>query len=373
MLQVFDGYYQGKTVLVTGDTGFKGSWLCVWLKLLGARVVGFAQEPPSQVSHYDVCALQDQIDHVTGDLRNFDQLKAAMDRYRPDIVFHLAAQALVPRAVNTPRETFDVNVMGTVNVLEAALQAPQQTSVVVVTSDKCYQNFSWEWGYREEDRLGGFEPYGASKACAELVVQCYQSRGYQNAREQSKYLPIASARAGNVIGGGDWADARLVPDLARAIAQSETLHLRAPQATRPWQHVLESLSGYLCLGAQLGDDPEQFASAWNFGPNHEVVASVGQVVESFMRYWNPNGVPVKASADSTISEAMVLSVDCSRARARLGWHCCWELEQTLEATASWYRTYYEVPGSDMLAYSQQQIQDYCSQAATIGLAWAQGE
>jgi CDP-glucose 4,6-dehydratase len=367
----FLGYYQGKTILVTGHTGFKGSWLCIWLKLLGAKVVGYALAPPTSTSNFEISNIEQHITHVHGDVLDFEYLQSTIQAYQPDLIFHLAAQSLVPRSVRFSRETFEVNMMGTVNLLDAALATPAVQAVISITSDKCYLNVGWEWAYREIDTLGGTEPYSASKACAELIIKAYQSREFQNAKGRKSYLPIASVRAGNVIGGGDWAEARLIPDIARALAESRPIHLRSPGATRPWQHVLEPLSGYLWLGANIVRGEERYVTGWNFGPVEQVVAPVGVVVEKFINYWPAPDTQVITDTGSSVHEAMLLALDCSKARTHLNWTGNWLLDETLAATAAWYTAYYHGKDADMYQFSKDQIRHYTKDAIGNGQAWGQ--
>jgi len=367
----FAGYYKGKTVLVTGHTGFKGSWLCIWLRLLGAKVIGYALDPPTSVSNFSVSNIGQDIIHVHGDVLDFEHLHSTIQTHQPHLIFHLAAQSLVPRSLKLPRETFEINLMGTVNVLDAALTSPSVQGVVSITSDKCYLNVGWEWPYRETDTLGGAEPYSASKACAELAIHAFQQRGFQSARGRSTYLPIASVRAGNVIGGGDWAEARLIPDLARALAGGEPIYLRSPNATRPWQHVLEPLSGYLWLGARIVNSESRYVSGWNFGPVDQVVAPVSEVVEKFIGYWPAPGARVTCDEASPATEALLLALDCNKARAHLDWKGTWILDETLRATAEWYTAYYGEQ-ADMYAFSRDQIKLYTQNAIDRHQAWACG-
>ncbi len=369
MAQAFSDYYRGKTVLVTGHTGFKGSWLSIWLTHLGARVVGYALDPPTELSNFQVSRVAEHIEHIHADVLDVAQLQAAIDKHRPHIIFHLAAQSLVPRSIRLPRETFEVNIMGTTNVLDAALRAPSVQAVVAITSDKCYLNVGWEWPYRETDTLGGEEPYSASKAGAELVIQAYQSRGFQNATGRDTYLPIASTRAGNVVGGGDWAEARLIPDLARSIAEGQSVYLRSPSATRPWQHVLEPLSGYLWLGSRLESEAEKLVGGWNFGPADRVAAPVSVVVRKFLDAWGAQDTTVEEDQTHKVNEAMLLALDCNKAQAHLNWHANWLLDDTLAETAAWYRHFYNNEGADMFAFTSEQITRYTEHAREQGLPW----
>lgn len=373
MKTAFGGFYRGRKVFVTGHTGFKGSWLCLWLRALGAEVMGYALDPPTQPANFEACALAGHIHHVPGDVRDHAHLRRMIADFQPEVVFHLAAQALVRESIRNPRETFDVNLMGTVNLLDAALQCDAVQAVVSITSDKCYRNLGWEWGYREVDTLGGEEAYSASKACAELAIAAYQSRDFQAARQRRGYLPIASVRAGNVIGGGDWARERLIPDVVRALSEGRPVILRSPQATRPWQHVLEPLSGYLWLGAHVGNDPDRYVSGWNFGPVDLGVHAVLEVVEKMLACWPAPRTEVVIEPNPGAKEAMLLALDCAKARSHLKWNGTWFIDETIAATAAWYKAYYDADGADMYEFTQHQIEDYTAIARARGQAWAQGQ
>jgi CDP-glucose 4,6-dehydratase len=368
---LFGGTYFGRTVLVTGHTGFKGSWLALWLSQLGARVVGVALDPPTRPSHFEACGAASDLTDLRLDLRDFQALRDAMHEHRPQIVFHLAAQSLVGAGYADPRGTFEVNVMGTVNVLEAARLCPSVQAVVVVTSDKTYRNLGWEWSYRETDALGGHEPYGGSKACAELIAEVYGHPGFQANAVEPRSLAIATARAGNVIGGGDWSAARLVPDFVRAAMEGGELMLRNPRATRPWQHVLDCLSGYLQLAARLHAAPGEHAGAWNFGPDDSGAKPVEDIVRGMSELWPQARTRVTISPDPPGREAQALRVDSSRAIQHLGWRPCWQVNEALRATADWYRSAAckQAPGA-MRAASLGQIAGYVEAARGAGIGWA---
>ena len=370
MSDAFGSLYRGRTVLITGHTGFKGSWLALWLRQLGANVVGISLDPPTGPSHFEACGLADELVDMRHDVRDYEGLVAILDRHRPELVFHLAAQPLVRRAFLDPRETFDVNVMGTVNLLEAARRCVSVRSVVVATSDKCYRNVGWEWAYRETDPLGGHEPYAGSKACAELVVEVYRQQRFQAHAVQPRISSIASARAGNVIGGGDWAVDRLVPDVVRAIASGQNVVVRNPDATRPWQHVLDCLSGYLQLGARLWSAPGRYEEAWNFGPNVSEPLPVAELVTRMLAQWPDHATRLEIERGPPDKEAHALRVDSSKAIRRLGWKSCWSTSTALEATIAWYRDFAGNPARDMRAVSIGQIGAYSKAAHDRGLAWA---
>lgn len=354
----FGNVYYNRRVLLTGHTGFKGSWLALWLKMLGAQITGLAFAPNSTPSHWDLLDLD--IDDRRGDIRDAAVVEKAVHAAEPEIVFHLAAQPLVRRSYNDPLETWSTNVMGTANVLEACRLQSGVRAIVVITTDKCYENCERERACRENDRLGGYDPYSASKASAELVVASYRKAFFS---EEGSPL-LASARAGNVIGGGDWSDDRLIPDLVRAISGGITLEVRSPDATRPWQHVLESLSGYLCLGQKLIKGRQEFAKAWNFGPDSDGNNTVGEVLTRLKVVWPTLDWQVTDKPQP--HEAKLLSLDSTRARRRLDWQPVWSLDQGLSATAAWYQAQIE-HGS---VISQEQLQDYVIAAKQAGLAWS---
>jgi CDP-glucose 4,6-dehydratase len=323
-------FWKGKRVLVTGHTGFKGSWLTLWLRELGAEVSGYALEPASKPSLFEAARLHDCMDSRIADIRDLAALDAAIAAARPEIIFHLAAQPLVRESYRTPVETYATNVMGTVNLLGAVRQHAGVKAVVVVTTDKVYENKEWDWGYREVDRLGGFDPYSNSKACAELVVAAFRSSFFSTSGQPA----VASARAGNVIGGGDWAADRLVPDVLRAIAADAPLEIRNPGATRPWQHVLEPLHGYLRLAEKLYTEGQAWAEAWNFGPWDADTRPVGWIVDELYRKCGV-APKVRQSAGEQVHEAGKLKLDISKSVARLGWRPTLDLPAALELIAQW--------------------------------------
>jgi CDP-glucose 4,6-dehydratase len=324
--------WHGRKVLVTGHTGFKGSWLSLWLELSGAEVIGFSAAPPTEPSLFVAARVGEAMVDVRGDIRDGQHLQATFAAHQPEIVFHLAAQPLVRQSYAEPVETFSANVMGTVQLLEAVRQTESVRAVVVVTSDKCYENKEWFWGYREEEPMGGHDPYSASKGCAELVAAAYR-RSYFSAERR---VGLATARAGNVIGGGDWARDRVLPDAVRALARGEPFIARRPAAVRPWQHVLEPLSGYLTLAERLYAEPSEYAEAWNFGPREEDAVPVADLLDRFINYWGEGswrGQPVPSGPH----EAKLLRLDSAKARHRLGWRVTLGLDETVQLTAEWYR------------------------------------
>jgi len=328
-------FWKDKNVFLTGHTGFKGGWLVLWLNSLKANVTGYALQPIKKPNLFEAANIENQVNSIIGDIRDFEKLKTTLSNVQPHIIFHLAAQPLVRASYDSPLETYSTNVMGTAHILEAARQCESVCAIVIITSDKCYENREWVWGYRENDPMGGYDPYSSSKGCAELVTQAYQ---YSYFNASSKKIGLASARAGNVIGGGDWAEDRLIPDFIRAATAKQAIILRNPLATRPWQHVLESLYGYLQLAEKLWEQPEKYSGAWNFGPEENDVRSVQWIVEHMVQLWK-GAKPWKMDKNAQLHEAQLLKLDCSKARAHLGWKPKWNLEQALENTLIWHQAF----------------------------------
>ena len=345
------GAFAGRRVFITGHTGFKGSWLAFLLKEIGADVMGFALPPEGDKSHFGLLDLEPRITHVVGDIRDLSTVSSAVQSFRPEYVFHLAAQALVKRSYSDPVSTFSTNVLGSVHLLDAVRNCDSVRALVFVTSDKCYENREWVWGYRENDRLGGHDPYSASKAAAEVVFSAYERSFFAGSAE----IGAATARAGNVIGGGDWADDRIVPDCVRAACMDGALTLRHPQATRPWQHVLEPLSGYLLLAARLRSDPSRYSGSWNFGPSPSEVRTVEEVARFVMRHLGRGRVEIASRAPAE-HEARLLQLNCDRAHQYLGWRPRWTVDEALSATAEWYRVVLD--GADVAATTRTQIHEY---------------
>ena len=346
------GFFRGKRVLVTGDTGFKGSWLTFWLAHLGAEVKGFALPPSGASSHFESLGLRKLMTHEDGDLRDPEHFANVCRSFQPEILFHLAAQALVRKSYLDPKATFDTNVMGSVNVLEAVRLTESLRSVIYVTSDKCYKNKEWVFGYRENDELGGHDPYSASKAAAEIVYGAYQASYF----ESRDALGVASVRAGNVIGGGDWAEDRIVPDCIRAIRAGEPIIVRNPVATRPWQHVLEPVAAYMELARRLWDEPKRFRGAWNFGPEGTAIRTVRELADFVVEQWGSG--QVVTPGPSGPHEAKLLHLSCDKAHHLLSWRPRWNFEQTLTRTVAWYQ---EVHGGKPAAQvTLGQIEDYIS-------------
>ncbi len=356
-------FFLGKKVLITGHTGFKGSWLSLWLQSMGAQVVGFALSPPTTPSLFDVANVGAGMTSIIGDIRDLDSLRAVFAEHQPEIVIHMAAQALVRYSYDNPVETYSTNVMGTVNLLEAVRMTPGVKAVVNVTSDKCYENKEWAWGYRENEAMGGFDPYSNSKGCAELVTAAYRQSYFNPStinRSSSTIInqplpAVATARAGNVIGGGDWAEDRLIPDIMRAISAGQPVRIRNPHAIRPWQHVLEPLSGYLLLAQQLYEEGANFAEGWNFGPNDEDAKPVQWIVEQLTQAWGKGAGWVVDDGDHP-HEAHYLKLDCSKAKAQLDWHSGWRLDEALGKIVEWQRAYCDK--EDMKAVTLAQINTY---------------
>jgi CDP-glucose 4,6-dehydratase len=339
--------FRGRRVCITGHTGFKGSWLAFLLHEVGAEVMGFALPPTSTVNHFDLLKLEGKIKHVVGDVRDASLLANAVQVFQPEYVFHLAAQALVRPSYDDPGATFSTNVMGSVNLLEAVRRCESVRSLVYITSDKCYENVEWIWGYRENDQLGGRDPYSASKAAAEIAFSSYARSFF----ERRSLLGAASTRAGNVIGGGDWAVDRIIPDCIRAIEAGEPVRLRNPSATRPWQHVLEPLSGYLLLAARLHEDPKRWGGAWNFGPSTHEVRTVKNVADIIVDHIGRGCVEV-VEAQAQVHEARLLQLNCDKAHQLLGWYPRWHVEKTLEATALWYKAIMNGGDAEMITRAQ---------------------
>lgn len=348
-------FWSGKRVLLTGHTGFKGSWLALWLQQLGATVTGFALAPPTQPSLFEEAGVADGMHSILGDVRDLSALQRAMQEAQPDVVIHMAAQALVRLSYDTPVETYATNVMGTVHLLEAVRQTPGVRAVVNVTTDKCYENKEWVWGYRENEPMGGFDPYSNSKGCSELVSAAYRSSFFNPADHARHGVALATARAGNVIGGGDWAKDRLIPDILAAFAAGKQVPIRNPHATRPWQHVLEPLRGYLTLAEHLYTDGPAFAEGWNFGPNGDDAKPVEWIVRQLARRWG-QGASWQIDAGNHPHEANYLKLDISKAGQRLHWQPALRLNDALGLIVDWARA--RQAGADMHTVTLGQIAAY---------------
>ncbi|HWR06363.1 CDP-glucose 4,6-dehydratase [Sporomusa sp.] len=342
-------FWRGKKVFITGHTGFKGSWLCLWLNHMGAEVTGYSLQPPTSPSMFNVCHVNRIVKSIIADIRDYQQLQSSMHASNCDIVIHMAAQPLVRDSYKNPVETYAINVMGTVHVLEAARSTRGIKAIVNVTTDKCYENKEWVWGYRENEALGGYDPYSSSKACSELVTSSYRQSFFSDTY-------IATARAGNVIGGGDWAPDRLVPDCIRAFETGRPVRIRNPHSIRPWQHVLEPLHGYLALAQELYEKGAEFANSWNFGPNDDDAKPVEWIVRQLCHNYGNEAV-YQIDPGPHPHEATYLRLDCSQAKARLGWNPQWNLDQALGKVVEWFRAYYK-DNKDMNDVCIQQINDY---------------
>lgn len=354
---LFDGIFSGKKVLITGHTGFKGSWLSLLLHKLGANVYGYALEPPTTPSLFEEAKIEELIISYIGDVRDLAHLSEIFDEVKPEVVFHMAAQPLVRDSYMIPVETYAINVMGTVNVLEACRWTESVKVIVNVTTDKCYENKEWHWGYRENEPMGGYDPYSNSKGCSELVTSSYRN-SFFNPKDYDKHgVAIASVRAGNVIGGGDWAGDRLIPDFIRAISQNQKVVIRSPYAIRPWQHVLEPLNGYLTLAAKLYKKGSKYNGGWNFGPDDKDAKNVEWITQTICKLWG-NGASYAVDTNSQPHEANYLKLDCSKAKAELGWEPRWNIHKTLENIVEWNKVY--LRGENVRKITENQIEEFYS-------------
>lgn len=360
-------FYKDKKVLVTGHTGFKGSWLSIWLLEMGAKVIGYSNGIPTKPSNFEACRLKRRVRHIEADIRDIEKLKNTFKRFSPEVVFHLAAQPIVRLSYEKPQETFSTNIIGTVNLLECLREFDSIKTAVIITSDKCYKNKDWWWGYREDDQVGGDDPYSASKGAAELVFHSYYKSFFNSDKRVCK---VASARAGNVIGGGDWAMDRIIPDCVKAFSKNKTLIVRNHKATRPWQHVLESLSGYLWLASQLERDKTINGEAFNFGPDQKVSESVKDLIKIFRKHFGSGAYRYKKD-ERGIRESLWLKLSCDKALKLLEWHSVLSFEKTVEMTADWYKHFYGEK-KDMFEFSTGQIRQYVADAKKWGLEWARG-
>lgn len=357
-MELFDNIYHDRKVLITGHTGFKGSWLCMLLHRLGAEVYGYALEPPTQPSLFKEAHIDELANSTIGDIRDYNHLLLTLQSVNPEIVIHMAAQPIVRESYKNPRETYEVNVMGTVNLLDAIRQTPSVKAIVNVTTDKCYENKEWNWGYRENEPMGGYDPYSNSKGCSELVTSSFRNSFFNESVFENHGVSLASARAGNVIGGGDWANDRLIPDFMRAITKGEKLEIRSPNAIRPWQHVLEPLTGYLMLAQKLYIDGPRFAQAWNFGPDDQDAKNVGWITEQLCHLWGDDA-RYEINNHPQPYEANYLKLDCSKAKNELDWHPHWNLKTTLQSIVVWNKAF--IKGDDMREVCYKQIDQYFNQ------------
>jgi len=361
--KLFSGLFKRKRVLITGDTGFKGSWLSIWLSEMGAQVYGYALPPKSVLDNFVICDLASRIQHEDGDIRDAEALLAFFQKIQPDIAFHLAAQAIVLESYQNPHYNFETNLMGVVNFFEAVRNTPSVKVAINITSDKCYQNNEWVWGYRENDPMGGHDPYSASKGCSELITQSYKHSFFT----PEKGCAVASARAGNVIGGGDWAPYRIVPDFFRAVKENKRLIIRNPEAVRPWQHVLEPLGGYLLLASKLWADGTVFSGGWNFGPVETNNATVRDLIESIMQITGKGGYEVPA-AEKAPHEARLLKLDISKANALLKWQPVLNFEETVYLSAQGYMDSFHTI-DNMYQKRIDQIDHYIFKARGKNISW----
>ena len=345
-------FWEGRKVFLTGHTGFKGSWFTLWLHQMGAKVTGYALEPPTKPAIFTEAKVETALEqHILGDIRDLDKLTQAIQQAHPTIVIHMAAQPLVRDSYSDPVGTYASNVMGTVHLLEAVRQTPSVKAVLNITTDKCYENKEWIWGYRENEPMGGHDPYSSSKGCAELV-----SSSYRHSFLRESGIALATARAGNVIGGGDWAKDRIVPDAMRAFIAKQPLQVRNPAAVRPWQHVLEPLAGYLQLCQQLISAPESFSESWNFGPGEEDAQPVSHLADIMAKSWGEGAQWQQEGIKKQPHEAQYLKLDCTKAKTRLQWSRQWQLEQALQQSVAWYKAWYR--GVDMNQFTLKQMTDY---------------
>jgi len=353
---MFNDSYKDKTVLVTGHTGFKGSWLSIWLNMMGAKVIGYSLDPYSDRGNFTASHLNNRLlADIRGDIRDFQKLNGVIKQYQPEIIFHLAAQALVKTAYDNPKETYETNLIGSINILESVRQNDFIKTVIMVTSDKCYENVEQIWGYKETDRMGGYDPYSASKGCAELAVSSYRN-SYFNPKDYAIHKKaIASVRAGNVIGGGDWSDNRLIPDCIRSIEVGQNIEIRNPIATRPWEHVLEPLSGYLRVGQKLQEDPVKYATSFNFGPHISANKTVYEVVTKLVEYYG-KGKVIDVSTPNAVHENVLLNLDVTKSYVMLNWEAKWGLQAAIEKTVDWYKE--ALIATDMYDFCVKQIREH---------------
>jgi CDP-glucose 4,6-dehydratase len=352
---LFNNIYQGRKVLVTGHTGFKGSWLCLMLHKLGAEVYGYALQPPTNPSLFVEANIGEIMTSYIGDIRNYELLLKTLLEVRPEIVIHMAAQPLVRESYRNPRETFEINVMGTVNLFDAIRQVNSVKAILNVTTDKCYENREWHWGYRENEPMGGYDPYSNSKGCSELVTASFRNSFFNPSKYGDHGVALATARAGNVIGGGDWANDRLIPDFIRSISIGEKVKIRSPYAIRPWQHVLEPLTGYLTLCEKLFAEGPAFAEAWNFGPEDKDAKNVEWITQTICELWG-NNAEFEIDNNPQPHEANYLKLDCSKAKAELGWIPKWDIENTLKSIVVWNKSL--IAGDNIRVVTQNQIDQY---------------
>lgn len=366
---MFNNIYNNKKVLITGNTGFKGSWLTVWLLQLGAKVYGISKDIPTKPSMFEALELKDKIEHHEADINNLQLMIDLVKNIRPDFVFHLAAQPIVSRSYAHPIESLQTNIMGTANVLEALRLSNHKCTVVMISSDKCYENVEWAYGYRETDHLGGKDPYSASKGACEIVIHTYYHSFF---KQPNSSINLVSVRAGNVIGGGDWAEKRLVPDCIKAWSKKETVEIRNPASTRPWQHVLEPLSGYLRAGQVLFNNPSINGEPFNFGPPADQIFTVEDMLQELGKQWGTGNdeTLININPNSNFHEAGLLKLNCDKALAQLKWKPVMNFKNTIKLTATWYKEFYEA-NKNMFQLTANQIDDYIAFAKEKSLAWVE--
>ena len=363
----FNNVFRDKKVVITGDTGFKGSWLSTWLLMLGAKVYGYANEIPTTPSMFEVTGLDSKINHKYGDIRDKEEMNSFIQEVKPDFIFHLAAQAIVSTSYKEPFDTITTNVVGTASVLEAIRNITWNCTCVIITSDKAYDNVEWIWGYRENDRLGGKDVYSGSKGAAELVIKSY----WMSFIKDMPNIKMAVTRAGNVIGGGDWAKDRIIVDCVKAFSEGKTVEIRCPKATRPWQHVLEPLSGYLNVAQDLYEGKVENGEAFNFGPRAEQTKTVFELTQDLAERWGlDKDNAAKITGNIPFKEATLLKLNCDKALAYLNWHSTLHYEQCVDLIADWYKAYYVEKRNDMYELTKQQIEFYTEEARKQGLAWS---
>lgn len=358
----FNNIFDGKTVLVTGHTGFKGSWLSIWLIELGAQVVGYALDPYTERDNFVLSKLNEKMIDVRGDIRDYEKLKETFNNYKPDIVFHLAAQPLVRLSYEIPKETYEINVMGTLNILECIRHSEGTMVGIMVTTDKCYDNKEQIWGYKENDAMGGYDPYSSSKGCAEILISSWRNSFMNPNDYQMHKKSIASVRAGNVIGGGDWAKDRIIPDCIRAIEENKPIEIRSPKAIRPWEHVLEPISGYLLLAQKMLENPIKYGEAWNFGPHLESIVTVKDIAEMVVYIYGKGEVKDISTGDEP-HEAKLLNLDISKAMLNLGWKPELDIHKTVDMTVDWYKRYKD---EDVYDLCVKQIEYFCGKDNVYG-------
>lgn len=362
-MHCFNNIYDGAKVLITGNSGFKGAWLSMFLKELGSEVIGYSLSPPTSPSLFTALGLAKEITQIHGDVRDLDEMATTFEKFQPEFVFHLAAQPLVRYAYKEPRLTYETNIMGTVNLLECVRMTPSVKVVINVTSDKCYENKEWLYGYREEDPMGGYDPYSSSKGASELVTAAYKTSFF----DVNSGVALSSVRAGNVIGGGDWADDRLIPDCVRSLACDQKIVIRCPRAIRPWQYVLDPLSGYLWLGSMMYGNIQAFSSGWNFGPSDTDILNVEDVVKLVVKCWGKGTYKIDDMEQP--HEAGLLKLDCSKARVLLNWRPAYDICTAIEKTISWYVQFYEGK-ANIYSLTKAQIMQYIEGAKTRKIAWS---